>query len=133
MKKTLYYAAFAALSIALNLGAQVMVHGLYRGVGELYLGLVIGTGVGLLSKYVLDKRFIFEAEVDRKRDHAKLFFLYSVMGVATTAVFWGAELVADWAWTHPWSRYIGGGFGLVMGYWIKYHLDRRFVFKKHPS
>lgn len=122
------YALFAAISIAVNIGTQVVSMALYGGPGAIALSIVAGTAVGLVSKYVLDRRWIFR-HVSRDRSHeARTFVLYTAMGVATTLVFWGAELAFHLVFQSDLLRYLGGVLGLVAGYWLKYRLDKRYVF-----
>ena len=50
------------------------------------------------------------------------------MGIMTTVIFWGFEILFDYIFhTKAW-RYAGGVLGLTIGYSIKYYLDKRFVF-----
>jgi putative flippase GtrA len=60
------------------------------------------------------------------------FALYTIMGLLTTVVFWGFEWGFHWAFETKEMRYLGGVIGLAIGYLIKYHLDKRFVFKSEP-
>ena len=143
VRLTTTYAVFAVLAIALNLGVQRWVLqvaapwaspwlaqvGLPHGPRARVLpALVAGTAAGLVLKYFLDKRFIFADGSSGAAAHVRKFSLYALMGVATTVIFWASELLA--AWVHPGgvAVYIGGGFGLVVGYLVKYRLDRRWVF-----
>ena len=127
------YAAFAAIAIGLNLVAQVLVIALYSAAYAVTLSMVVGTGTGLLVKYVLDKRHIFAYETENLAHDGRLFVLYSLMGVVTTALFWGVEWAFQWLFDSNAMRYLGGGIGLVVGYVIKYHLDKEFVFIDQPT
>lgn len=127
------YAAFAAIAIGLNLGAQVLVIALYSAAYAVTLSMVVGTGTGLLVKYLLDKRHIFAYETENIAHDGRLFVLYSLMGVVTTALFWGVEWAFQWLFDSNAMRYLGGGIGLVVGYVIKYHLDKEFVFIDQPT
>nr|WP_296649652.1 GtrA family protein [Paraburkholderia sp.] len=122
------YTLFAAISIVANLGLQKLSLLAYRGPLCLPLSVVIGTGGGLVLKFLLDKKWIFRY---RHRDLAhgmQSLLLYSLMGVVTTLVFWGFEFGA-WGLFHTeFARFAGGAFGLMLGYFVKYRLDRRFVF-----
>jgi putative flippase GtrA len=122
----LRYAVFAGIATAANLGAQSLCKLAYDGPHALYPALATGTLVGLVVKYLLDKRWIF---FDSAGGHARKFTLYAVMGVATTAIFWASEIGFDRLGASP---YLGGALGLVIGYWVKYRLDRRFVFEAAP-
>ena len=128
MRIALLYAIFAAISIAVNIGTQVIFMMAYTGRGAIALSIVAGTATGLVTKYVLDKHWIF-AHVTRDRNHeARTFALYAAMGLLTTLVFWGAEYVFHLWFKTDAMRYLGGILGLVAGYLMKYRLDRKYVF-----
>ena len=160
----LRYAAFAALAMMANLGAQRLVlSGLGQGekvafgwaprlfdwvlhdlLGAVAAGggwraewtapaalsaaIAVGTVTGLALKYLLDKRWIFDDRSRGAKAHARRFTLYAAMGLATTAIFWGAEAGAWALWGTDFARESGAAIGLVIGYMVKYRLDRRFVF-----
>lgn len=90
--------------------------------------MFIGTVAGLVVKYVLDKKFIFFHVVENRKDDAKKFALYSLMGVFTTFIFWGTEIVFDALSQNQNAKYLGAVIGLSIGYIIKYFLDKKFVF-----
>lgn len=120
------YIVFAAVATVLNLGAQRLV--LAGWPGALFAAMIAGTGVGLIVKYLLDKRFIFD---DRRKGlavHGRLFVLYTAMGGVTTLLFWATEY-GFWriGQSQGW-REAGALLGLGLGYGLKYLLDRRFVF-----
>ena len=129
MKLALLYGWLAAIAIAVNILSQELTIVLYRGPLAVFFSMLAGTGIGLLVKYLLDKRYIFRYSTQHVGHDARLFVLYSLMGVATTAIFWGFEFGFQWLFDNRPMRYLGGVLGLALGYWIKYHLDRRFVFK----
>lgn len=127
------YAAFAVLATAANLAAQGAAGDLLGappgGVGAAYwLALAFGTGVGLVVKYALDKRWIFRDRATGLKAHGRRFGLYTVMGLATTAVFWGVQTAFVLIWRSEAALMLGGALGLAIGYVVKYRLDKRFVF-----
>lgn len=124
----LRYTAFAILATIANLGAQRLV--LMAGEGALVFAAAVFTGtlVGLVVKYVLDKRWIFQDMSTGVKAHGQRFSLYTLMGVVTTAIFWGTETAFWLIWQTDAMRELGAILGLSVGYVIKYHLDRRFVF-----
>ena len=79
-------------------------------------------------KYLLDKRWIFFDDDAGLKSHGKKFTLYTVMGILTTAVFWGSETAFWLIWRTDGMRELGAILGLAVGYVVKYQLDRRFVF-----
>jgi len=130
----LLYGSFAVISIASNLAAQALDMYIDNNSYAMLLSMLVGTGVGLVTKYILDKRYIFIFKAENLAHHGKLFFLYSVMGIVTTALFWIIEYGFNWIFATELMRYIGGAIGLIMGYLIKYRLDKQFVFvNKNPN
>lgn len=124
----LRYAGFAVLATLANLGVQRLV--LLGGDNGIVFALAVGAGTlaGLVVKYALDKRWIFFDDTTGLRAHGRKFTLYTVMGVVTTAIFWGTETAFWLIWHTDAMREMGAVIGLMVGYVIKYNLDRRFVF-----
>lgn len=123
------YVAFAVVATAVNLFVQRVV--LLGGDSLVWFGLAMGTGTlaGLVVKYVLDKRWIFYDVTSGAAAQGRQFGLYSLMGIATTAIFWATETAFWIIWGTDFARELGAIIGLTIGYVAKYQLDRRFVFK----
>jgi putative flippase GtrA len=129
----LRYALFAGIATLVNLGSQAVGLQLYHGPLSLTGAIILGTATGLLTKYLLDKHWIFFDSASGTVANAQKFMLYTTTGIVTTVIFWGAEygfdaLTADGRW-----RYLGAVIGLAIGYVTKYQLDRRFVFSRAVS
>lgn len=122
------YAVFAILATFANLATQRIVLSDGTGPGNFVLAIAAGTIVGLILKYFLDKRWIFYDQGTGIKDHGQKFTLYTVMGLVTTAIFWGMETIFWLLWQTDTMRELGAVIGLVIGYVVKYNLDRRFVF-----
>ena len=105
----------------------------YQGTNSLSYSVAIGTIIGLLVKYILDKRFIFNFHAANKIHTTRTFLLYSFMGLGTTIVFWGFEFSFDYLFDTKALRYIGAIIGLSIGYYLKYRLDKKFVFAEHRT
>lgn len=127
------YSVFAALATAANLATQAFVISVYSGAYPIELSILAGTAAGLPIKYILEKRHIFEFESESLTHDGKLFITYSLLGVFTTAIFWGTEFAFQWIFGTDFMRYLGGAIGLTLGYMIKYHLDKQFVFVNKTS
>ena len=127
------YAVFAAIATAANIGCQALVIWVYKGPYAVALSILAGTAAGLPIKYVLEKRHIFSFESDNLAHDGRMFALYSFMGVFTTALFWGVEYAFHQAFGTDAMRYLGGAIGLALGYVIKYHLDKRYVFRTESA
>lgn len=130
MRLAVKYIIFAAAATLFNLAFQWLTLKVYSGAYSLYPAMFTGTLAGLVVKYVLDKKYIFYHKTETKSEDAKKFFIYSLMGVFTTAIFWGSEIIFDALWHSDMSKYAGAVFGLSIGYITKYRLDKRFVFRE---
>ncbi len=122
------YALFALISTILNLLFQYSSLLVYDGLFSLYIAMFIGTIIGLVAKYILDNKYIFYYASKQKSDDAKTFILYSFVGVFTTIIFWGTEIIFDSLSDNPNAKYIGAIIGLSIGYFVKYSLDKKYVF-----
>ena len=124
----LRYTLFAVIATLANLGMQRLV--LTAGDSGAVFTAAIGAGtlVGLVVKYVLDKRWIFYDSSTSLRAHGRKFALYTAMGIVTTCIFWGSETAFWLIWGTDTMRELGAILGLMVGYVTKYILDRRFVF-----
>jgi putative flippase GtrA len=128
-KLAINYAIFAQIATAANIGAQDLVIRTYSGTFDILASVVVGTGVGLVVKYILDKRYIFRFRARSVTHDTQTFALYTVMGLVTTVIFWGFEFGFQYIFETKEMRYLGGIIGLAIGYLTKYQLDKRYVFR----
>ncbi len=126
------YVVFAVIAMLANLAVQRAVLAFPSPHAPLAYPLALGAGTlaGLVIKYLLDKRWIFYDFSQGFGAQGKRFSLYALMGVATTAIFWGAETVFWLTWHTHAARELGAVLGLAIGYVVKYRLDLRFVFSQ---
>lgn len=129
MKTAFIYALLALVAMSANIAAQDILVRLYAGYFSVPLAVALGTGVGLVVKYILDKRYIFMFSARDVRHDTKTFALYALMGVATTSIFWGLEFGFHHVFGNKEMRYVGAVLGLVVGYVSKYYLDKKYVFR----
>lgn len=122
------YMIFAAFSTAINIGCQMLSIWVYKGSHAVELSILIGTITGLPVRYFLEKRHIFTFKSRNVAHEGQLFMLYSSMGVFTTVIFWGVEYAFHLLFRTETMRYIGGIIGLAIGFYVKYNLDKRYVF-----
>lgn len=133
MRLPVTYAILALIATATNICAQDITFRLYSGPFDLWLAIVVGTGVGLVVKYILDKRYIFAFKARDVAHDTRTFLLYTLMGVVTTFIFWGFEFAFNHIFQTKAMSYVGAVIGLAIGYMVKYHLDKRFVFRVRPA
>ena len=127
------YTLFAIAATAANIAAQDLFIRTYKGSLNILISVIIGTVVGLIVKYILDKRYIFGFKPRSVAHDTQTFVLYTLMGLATTLIFWGFEFSFHYFFETKEMRYLGGVIGLAIGYLTKYHLDKRFVFRKEVA
>ncbi len=128
MKLAITYAILACIATVANIAAQDLTIRAYAGAQAVLFSVMVGTGVGLVTKYLLDKRYIFRFRARNLGHDGRTFVLYTLMGLVTTAIFWGFELGFHLVFASKEMRYVGGVLGLALGYLLKFQLDRRFVF-----
>lgn len=122
------YISFALIATILNLFTQYIFLKMYYGIGSLYLAMFLGTLIGLVIKYILDKNCIFKYKINNKKEELKKIFLYSFLGIFTTLIFWSFEIAFDMIFEYDLAKYVGGSLGLALGYYLKYSLDKKIVF-----
>lgn len=124
------YAAFAVLATICNLAVQRLILQLDDTGFYFSVAVFLGTLVGLIVKYILDKQWIFHHHNYNCKAEANSsqFLLYSSTGVFTTIVFWATETLFWLVFSTNFMREIGAIVGLSIGYLMKYQLDRRYVF-----
>jgi putative flippase GtrA len=133
MKILILYVLFAGVATLVNIACQDISLMVWAGYLAIPISMSVGTAGGLVVKYVLDKKFIFQYQSQGVADDGRKFFIYSLMGLITTAIFWLFELGFEFAFQNKGWRYFGAVLGLAIGYFIKYQLDSRYVFGRREA
>jgi putative flippase GtrA len=128
MKLSILYVIFAVIATLTNLLAQEITVQMYSGIFQFSISVMAGTVVGLIVKYLLDKKYIFNYHTQNQSQDAQTFVIYAAMGIITTLIFWSMEYAFDTWFETRFMRYTGAVLGLMIGYATKYQLDKRFVF-----
>lgn len=126
MKMVFIYSIIVVLSSLVNIFFQRMTLEIWP--SWLVLAMLMGTGTGFLTKFILDAKFIFKYRPKNLNDQVKVATKYGFMSVFTTLIFWGTELGFHHFIPIPESAMWGAALGLCMGNLIKYHLDKKYVF-----
>ncbi|MDA9088232.1 GtrA family protein [Amylibacter sp.] len=132
-KIAVLYSLFAVLSTAINIGSQMLSIWIYKGPLSVEISILVGTAMGLPLRYFLEKRYIFNFTSRNLVHDGQLFVFYSVMGVITTLMFWGTEYTFHLIYDTDVMRYLGGIIGLSIGFYVKYQLDKKYVFVNRSS
>lgn len=128
------YTIFAVISTVTNLVtqyiAEIVLGDIVNEKYIIYITMFLGTLAGLVVKYILDRKYIFYYHIKSQSENVKKFILYSFVGVFTTLIFWGFEILFHTLFEHSMSKFAGAIIGLSIGYILKYNLDKKFVFIK---
>lgn len=129
-KLILRYIFFALLASFANIFTQRIIFSINQ--SKIYFIIAIGCGtlIGLITKFYLDKKWIFFDKVKSLKLEGFKFGLYTSMGIFSTLIFWSTETIFWLIWQTDKMREIGALIGLCLGYVIKYNLDKRYVFNK---
>ena len=127
-KIAILYTLFAVVSTAINIGSQMLSIWVYEGPFSVEISILVGTAMGLPLRYFLEKRYIFNFTSKNLVHDGKLFIFYSAMGVITTLIFWSTEYAFHLIYDTDFMRYLGGIIGLSIGFYVKYQLDKKYVF-----
>jgi len=122
------YSLFAGLSTVVNIASQMISIWIYSGRYAVEVSIIVGTIAGLPLRYFLEKKYIFAFQSKGIKHDGILFVMYSFMGIFTTLIFWGVEYGFHLLFSSDTMRYLGAIIGLSIGYFIKYQLDKRYVF-----
>ena len=124
------YIIFAIIAIFANLLTQRIVLSINKENLFFFLAVILGTLIGLIIKFILDKNFIFKDKTVNVKAISRRFSLYTLNGIFTTSIFWVTETIFWMIWQKEHMREIGAILGLTLGYTLKYWLDNQYVFKK---
>jgi len=145
-KQYFLYFLFAAISTLLNLSIQklfefsltkIFSNPIYKVKiflnSNLTLGLfsqmIIATIIGFTFKYLIDKILIFKDKTKYfSANHFIQIFIYGFFAIFTTLIFWITEISFKYFVNYKNSEYLGGLIGLIIGYTVKFFLDRKYVF-----
>ena len=133
IKIAVLYTLFAVFSIVINIGSQMLSIWAYRGTYSVEVSILVGTAAGLPLRYFLEKRYIFNFITHTLAHDGRLFGFYSAMGVITTLIFWETEYAFYLIYDANFMRYVGGVIGLAVVFYIKYQLDKKYVFLNRIS
>ena len=122
------YFLFSIVAIFVNLTSQRIFLELIF-IDNYIAAILFGTLTGLISKYTLDKNYIFKDFDHSLKNNSKKFAMYASNGILTTIIFWGMESLFYFIYSTSFSREIGAIIGLSIGYFLKYRLDKKYVFQ----
>ena len=92
-KKLFLFVFFAAISTLLNLLTQRVILSFKKTNLYFLIAVLLGTLVGLITKFFLDKNYIFFDDNNHISNLKKKFGLYTLMGAFSTIIFWGTESI----------------------------------------
>ena len=121
--KTFLYFLFALFVAPINLIGQHISLNYHE---SLFLAVIVGSALALVFKYILDCTIVF----NRKNIiNLKTFLTYTFFGACITPIVWIVEVMFLNIFGTVFMRDIGAFLGLALAYYIKYEMDKRYVFK----
>ena len=121
-KKIFLYFLFAFLSSIVNLIGQHIFLNYYE---NLFLAVVCGSAAGLIFKYSLDSTIVFEGN---RKINLKTFLTYAFIGACITPIIWIVEVTFLNIFGTVFMRDVGALIGIALAYYIKFEMDKRYVF-----
>jgi putative flippase GtrA len=88
--------------------------------------VIFGSAFGLFFKYILDSSFVFDG---RRQTDLKTFLTYAFIGACITPIIWIVEVSFLNIFGTVFMRDVGALLGIALAYFIKYEMDKRYVFK----
>lgn len=92
------------------------------------LAMLFAAAVALVVKYALVRKYAFAFKPRNQTHEAQVFFIYGIWGFVTMGLFWTIELGFHYFIFIPYSRQIGTVVGLLVCGYLKFILDRDYVF-----
>ena len=126
------YVLFAVIATLVNLVTQEIVIRIAP-VAPLASSILMGTAAGIILKYVLDKKWVFDDDYGGYRQEFQKITPYGAFSALTTLRFWGFEVGFWMFWQTGLAKYTGAVPGLSIGYAAKFLLDWTFVFKERQA
>jgi hypothetical protein len=139
MRQYSLYMFFAAAAILVNLITQGIIEqaskNFFQGFAYTKMlnfnfwflsALAGGTIMGFIFKYLIDKLVIFKS-VTTIAGTTEEVLKYLLFAIFTTLIFWGTEILFILVLGEPFYL-IGGLIGLIIGYTLKFFLDKNYVF-----
>ena len=74
----------------------------------------------------MDSSFVFDG---KKRINIKTFLIYAFFGACITPIIWIVEVIFLNIFGTVFMRDIGALLGIALAYFIKYEMDKRYVFE----
>ena len=120
--KIFLYFLFALLAAFVNLIGQ---HIFLTYNKNLFLAVIVGSAAALFFKYILDSSIVFDG---KKRINLKTFLTYAFIGACITPIIWVVEVIFLNIFGTVFMRDVGALLGIALAYYIKYEMDKRYVF-----
>lgn len=124
------YIFFSIISSFINIASQFIFLLFYTSYLNIELSILFGTIMGMPPRYVLEKKYIFYFRANNLKHDGRIFVIYIFFSGITTLLFWAIEYLFHIVFMDDILRYIGGLIGLMIGFYIKYRLDKKYVFVK---
>ena len=118
--------------ICKNLGAISLIQTFYCSTNPYNLpeliGSIVAVGITYVTKFILDKFIVFKRKKIELKETSKEFFKYFGFAIITTIINIGIQFILTNFFKTPLE--ISVIVALSIGYFLKFLLDRKYVFNK---
>ncbi|MBN1801949.1 MAG: GtrA family protein [Candidatus Lokiarchaeota archaeon] len=115
-----------------NFGHLEFIHTLYCSIDPInmaeLLGSIVAVGICYIIKFFLDKYVVFKKSGSNIKDTSQEFFKYFAFAILTTLLNIGIQFLMTNFVNSPLE--LSMIVALVIGYTVKFFLDRKYVFTK---
>jgi putative flippase GtrA len=129
----LRYAGFALLSTAINCLVQFFILHTLAGSLAIYIALAFGTGAGFVSKFLLDRNYVFYHVSSGYKQEVWVSICYLGTSVIMTLAYLSFQTFVYFEYGDGAFYYISACLVLCLGYSAKFLIDGRFVFTSGPQ
>ncbi len=126
MNQLVIYVTCVVVSSVANYVAQESFYWVWP---QVEIAMFFGSGVALVVKYALVRKYAFAFKPRDHKHEAQTFFIYGLLGCLTAVMFWGTVLGFHYLVPIIYSRQIGTVVGLLVCGYVKFVWDRDYVFK----
>ena len=121
------YLILCFFAIFLNIVSQQIFLLFFAGPYSIEISILIGTIMTFFLRFYLEKNFVFLKDKFSFKTESMLY-MYFVSSIFTTLIFWIFEYSFHLFFDTDFLRYIGATIGLLVGFYIKYKIDKGLTF-----
>ncbi|MHA1230736.1 MAG: GtrA family protein [Candidatus Helarchaeota archaeon] len=128
LREIILYGFFAIFTTLIFWGVQYLLTIIIG--EEYYIGAgAIGLAIGYTVKFILDKLYVFKKKFGSSSQQTAFYILYVIFGFISSVINLGTQWFLGYYFLGGYN-FIGVLAGTVVGFFVKYILDKFIVFRK---